>query len=295
MSSETRPRMLDTNVFNKLLDGELSTAALTGQLLITGVQKAELKATSNVERRTALLSIVEEVNPSLQPAASFSWDIEGAGWNEAYWNDGTGKFESMLERLKELDLKSGKKMKDPRNQMRDVLIAETAIKLDAILVTNDRNLQTVISEFGGCYTELRQTAAIEMAYPQKMVEQIIIGLADPINNHLAKLTAFNFRAELRQHFQRELRTWLKKIQIMRLKPTMRTGSARFYFNLLFDYPFGGIEIQNTRALIEFISSEYDDIQPTKTPEELVDWLKRFHTELAERLHNAEPVLDMIPE
>jgi hypothetical protein len=33
-----------------------------------------------------------------------------------------------------------------------------------------------------------------------------------------------------------------------------------------------------RALMEFISSEYDEIRPTKSPEELVEWLKRFHCE-----------------
>jgi predicted nucleic acid-binding protein len=182
MRAGPRPRMLDTNVFNKLLDGEISSAALTGPLLITGVQRAELKATSNTDRRTALLKIAEDVNPAVMPAASFCWDIAGAGWDEAHWNDGSGQFEDMLDRLKVLDWKAGKKVRDPRNQMRDIVIAGTAIKLGAILVTNDRNLQTVVSEFGGCYTEM-----------------------------------------------------------------------------------------------------------------MVEWLQRFHTELAERLHNAEPVLDMIPD
>jgi hypothetical protein len=76
---------------------------------------------------------------------------------------------------------------------------------------------------------------------------------------------------------------------------MRTGSFKFYFDPLFDYPFGGIEVPNMRALLEFISSEYDEIRPTKPPEELVAWLKGFHTELAQRLHNGETVLDLIPE
>ena len=35
--------------------------------------------------------------------------------------------------------------------------------------------------------------------------------------------------------------------------------------------------------------------PIKTPEEMVEWLRDFHTQLAERLHNGEDVLDMIPE
>jgi hypothetical protein len=75
---------------------------------------------------------------------------------------------------------------------------------------------------------------------------------------------------------------------------MRTGSFRFYFDPLFDYPFEGIELENMRALIELISGEYE-MRPSQTPKELALRLKHFHTRLAERLHAGEPVLDMIPE
>ena len=136
---------------------------------------------------------------------------------------------------------------------------------------------------------------MEMAYPQKIARDIIIGMARPINQHLVKLVGFDFPPQLRDHFRRELRNWLNEIQRIRLKPTTRTGSFRFYFDPLFDYPFGGIEVPNMRALMEFISSEYDEITPTKSPEELVEWLKGFHTGLAQRLHSGEAVLDMIPD
>jgi hypothetical protein len=136
---------------------------------------------------------------------------------------------------------------------------------------------------------------MEMAYPPKVARDIIIEMARPINHHLVKLVGFDFPPKLRDHFRRELRNWLNEIQRIRLKPTTRTGSFRFYFDPLFDYPFGGIEVPNMRALMEFISSECDEIRPTKSPEELVEWLKGFHTELAQRLHNGEAVLDMIPD
>ena len=137
--------------------------------------------------------------------------------------------------------------------------------------------------------------ALEMAYPQKIARNIVIGMARPINQHLVKLAGFDFPPSTRAHFKRELRNWLDEIQRIRLKPTTRTGSFKFYFDPLFDYPFGGIEVPNMRALVEFISSEYDGIRPTKSPEELVEWLRGFHTELAQRLHNGEAVLDLIPE
>jgi hypothetical protein len=134
-----------------------------------------------------------------------------------------------------------------------------------------------------------------MAVPRKLVEQIILGLYDPINLHLVKLLGFDFGPELRQHFQRELRTWLRKIQRLRFKPSNRAGSSKFYFDLLFDYPFGGVEVRNMRLIMDEIADEYEGVRPAKSPEEMVAWLKAFHEELAERLHEGEEVLDLIPE
>jgi hypothetical protein len=137
--------------------------------------------------------------------------------------------------------------------------------------------------------------ALTLAYPRKLVEQIILGLYAPINEHLVKLIGFDFSRDLRAHFRRELRNWLRKIQALRFKPSNRTGSFKFYFDLLFDYPFGGVEVRNMRLIMDEIADEYEDVRATKTPEEMVAWLRAFHTELAERLHNGEDVLDLIPE
>jgi hypothetical protein len=136
---------------------------------------------------------------------------------------------------------------------------------------------------------------MEMAHPQKVARDIIIGMAGPINQHLVKLVGFDFADQSRTYSRRELRNWVDEIQRIRLKPTTRTGSFKFYFDPLFEYPFGGIEVQNMRALIDFISGEHDGIRPVKTPEQLVEWLRGFHTELAQRLHEGEAVLDLIPE
>ena len=134
-----------------------------------------------------------------------------------------------------------------------------------------------------------------MALPRKLVEHVIIGLYSPINAHLVKLIGFDFPPELRQHFRRELKTWLRKIQSLRFKPNNRTGSAKFYFDLLFDYPFGGVEVPNITLIMDEIADDYENARPTKSPEELIAWLRQFHMELAERLHIGEDVLDLIPE
>jgi hypothetical protein len=65
--------------------------------------------------------------------------------------------------------------------------------------------------------------------------------------------------------------------------------------MLFDYPFGGVEVRNMRLIMDEIADEYEQARPTKTPEDMVEWLREFHTQLAERLHNGEDVLDLIPE
>ena len=82
---------------------------------------------------------------------------------------------------------------------------------------------------------------------------------------------------------------------MRFKPHNRTGLSKFYFDLLFEYPFGGVEVRNMNLIIDESADEYEGARPTKQPEEMVEWLRAFHTELAERLHNGEDVLDLIPE
>lgn len=115
-----------------------------------------------------------------------------------------------------------------------------------------------------------------------------------MNQHLIKLVAFDFPQETREHFKRELRTWLRNIQTLRFKSNRRPGPIKFYFDLLFDYPFGGVELENMQILMKAISYDYESIPLKKQPAEMVEWLRQFHTALAERLHNGEDVLDLIP-
>jgi hypothetical protein len=142
---------------------------------------------------------------------------------------------------------------------------------------------------------MNQGGAAGLAYPRKMIEHIILGLSNPLNRHLIKLIAFDFAPEMRQHFRRELRTGLRDIQTLKFKSNKRPGPSKFYFELLFDYPFGGVEVENVKILMDAISEDYENVHPVKRPEEVVEWLRDFHTRLAERLHNGDIVLDMIPE
>jgi predicted nucleic acid-binding protein len=153
---EGQAYMLDTNVFNKVVKDNNPLAAFAGRrLLVIGVQMAELAATKCAPRREALLAIAKEIKPTTLRASSFAFGIEGAGFDEACWNDGSGTFQKMLDRLRQLDTKTKKNRKkksdedEDLNPDRDILIGETAIKNQAILVTNDNNLRQVVSEFMG--------------------------------------------------------------------------------------------------------------------------------------------------
>lgn len=149
-----QPYILDTNVFNHLLEGKIALSSFAGRrLLVTGIQVDELSNTPDVIKRAELLAQFEVINPTPILASSFAWGIEGAGWDQACWNDGSNNFEKMRARLCELDSQQKNKKRKrglQLNQERDILIAETAIKNNAILVSGDHNLRQVVSEFGGC-------------------------------------------------------------------------------------------------------------------------------------------------
>lgn len=132
--------MLDTNIFNRILDGKFALSALpTGSSFVaTEVQIEELKCTSNQVRRTKLLEVFEEIAPDIVPA-SFSLDIAGAGLDQGALSNGDDaqRLRTALEALK------------PKlNNWHDSLIAEAAFIRGYGLITADRNLATIAKEHG---------------------------------------------------------------------------------------------------------------------------------------------------
>jgi hypothetical protein len=140
--------MLDTTVFNAVVKARLPLSALAGRrLFATHVQLDELENTSCEQLRARLRAAFEEIAAERLPTESAVWDV--SKWDQAKWPAEDGNFEKMLARLEELD---GKK-RHP-NQLRDILIAETAIKNSLTLVSGDPNLRTVTTEFGGRVIEM---------------------------------------------------------------------------------------------------------------------------------------------
>lgn len=92
--------MFDTNVFNFLVKNSISSHKLRGiRILITGIQADELCATNDDELRNKLLSVLAESQCERVSASSFAFDVEGAGFDQACWHDGSHFFHKMLQRL----------------------------------------------------------------------------------------------------------------------------------------------------------------------------------------------------
>lgn len=140
--------MLDTVVFNRALDNA-DVLALLGRfpLRATHIQIDEIKQTKDQARRADLLSTFEDLDPKPVRTSSAVWDV--SRWDASSWGDQDGLFQQMLDALKVSDRAAGKKLRDDNNQRHDVLIAETAIRHDFALITEDRSLAAVASDFGG--------------------------------------------------------------------------------------------------------------------------------------------------
>jgi predicted nucleic acid-binding protein len=131
--------LLDTNVFNDVLDGKIEHAVLRGKrLVVTHVQRDEINRTPEEARRKDLLSIFGLA--SREPTESLVWGV--SAWGEAKWGVDDGRFNGMRQ---ELD----KRNKNKKNNPQDILIAETALRNGWVLVTADVDLFGVVTKWGG--------------------------------------------------------------------------------------------------------------------------------------------------
>jgi predicted nucleic acid-binding protein len=138
--------MLDTNVFNEVVKGGLSIDLFVRhEVFGTHVQLDEIARTKDEVLRAKLASAFTAIVDTKVVTSSMVWDV--SRWDESSWSDGK-KFNQMHQRLIELDGNKWINVKTP-NQISDVLIAETAINNDLILVTCDKNLTQLVGELGG--------------------------------------------------------------------------------------------------------------------------------------------------
>jgi predicted nucleic acid-binding protein len=134
--------MLDTNVFNYLVDREIEPSRVPAerQLFVTHVQINEIQNTRNSIRLQKLLAMFTAIESIQVPTASAVYGVSEFG--ECEFSSDDGMFESLLRKLNDQN-------KSKSNNVLDVLIAETAIKHRLTLVTDDRDLSEVIRKSGG--------------------------------------------------------------------------------------------------------------------------------------------------
>ena len=132
--------MLDTNIFNRLLDGSIDLNILSDKTCYaTHVQHDELRAVKEVQRRLNLEKIFSEVLTEQLPTQSVILDVSRL--DEAYLGDGD-LYQQVLEALDQRN-------KAKSNNEQDALIAETALVCGLTLVTEDRHLREVVAEIDG--------------------------------------------------------------------------------------------------------------------------------------------------
>lgn len=134
--------IFDTNAFNEAIDSNVDPSRLScrGALYVTHVQLDEIQATKKLDRRDALLKVFHAIDQEPVPTSAAVWGV--SKWGGAEWGNAGGDYDGMLRRLNRLN--GGKK-----NNVRDILIAVTALKREFTLVTDDKDLATVLEEFGG--------------------------------------------------------------------------------------------------------------------------------------------------
>lgn len=141
--------VVDTVIFNKLVDGTINVADLPsdGAFVATHVQIDEINNTGDSERRARLFLMFAEMRPKIVPTESFLFDV--SRFDNAKISDGV-----LFEKLKkELDALN----KSKSNNIQDILIAEVAIANGFTLLTLDQHLAEVVEKQGGKVFHFKMT------------------------------------------------------------------------------------------------------------------------------------------
>jgi len=138
--------MVDTNIINWLVDGNLSTENFSSDsaFVATHIQHDELSKTRDLTRRQKLIDRFNTIVDSTLPTES---TILGTSKLD-YCRMGDGKIFSQLK--SDLDLLNHGKS----NNSEDALIAEVAIVNGHTLITADEDLRTVAEKHGCNVTPL---------------------------------------------------------------------------------------------------------------------------------------------
>jgi hypothetical protein len=135
-----------------------------------------------------------------------------------------------------------------------------------------------------------------MSFRKRKAEAEITGLERPVNTQLLKLFAIRLDAlppATADHWRRELRGWLFEIADIRLKPSGRPAGRNFYYRILFDEPFGDVEVVNTGRRLHRIADDGYPLRADADPAVLAERLRDFHEKFAAACAKGEMSRDRI--
>ena len=149
--NERKKCMFDTVIFNRIVEHKVSVELLAEcvNVYVTHVQHDEINATSCPEKKVELNQVFVDLAPKERPTESAVFDV--SEWDNASFPEDDGLCEQIKAALDKCQRK--------KNNIQDALIAETAIKNNFTLVTDDRDLREEASKLGAecmSWEELRQ-------------------------------------------------------------------------------------------------------------------------------------------
>ena len=140
--NERKKCMFDTVIFNRIVEHKVSVELLAEcvNVYVTHVQHDEINATSCPEKKAELNQVIVDLAPKERPTESAVFDV--SEWDNASFPEDDGLCEQIEAALDKCERKRKK------DNIQDALIAETAIKNNFTLVTEDKCLKEEASKFG---------------------------------------------------------------------------------------------------------------------------------------------------
>jgi predicted nucleic acid-binding protein len=140
--------ILDTNVFNHLVEGKINMEELPLEfpILITHLQRDEINNCPDPVKKSYLQSWLRVLPDMEVPTETMVWDV--SQFDKAKWGDGE-IYTKILDQLN-----ARKKRKNNAN-INDALIGEVAIKNQFVLVTNDADLGDIVKSLGGFVKDVK--------------------------------------------------------------------------------------------------------------------------------------------
>lgn len=132
--------------------------------------------------------------------------------------------------------------------------------------------------------EISGEKILEMAFPKAVLIRRVESLEDQINQHLIKLFGLSASDETRNHWKAEVVSWFRKIGKMVVKNTNRPLTRDNYFNILFEYPFGGVVEENIESILEEMAED-GYTRNSDSVASIATKLKSFHQIISEGLAN----------